>query len=153
MGNKVNDEMKQNFAIDTETITRVKASSVASGPFVTHCREDLVKPLRHPTPLRHVHPWDIDGNDDANEYRRFNLGGTVNFWFVNRGLTLLLKAVPLRAILVSWAKSSMLIELQTTLRKRFAIYFSVCTFFMFASRCQPFPRANSLSKWSKIFIE
>lgn len=98
-------------------------------------------------------PWDIDGNDDANEYRRFNLGGTVNFWFVNRGLTLLLKAVPLRAILVSWAKSSMLIELQTTLRKRFAIYFSVCTFFMFASRCQPFPRANSLSKWSKIFIE
>lgn len=115
------------------------------------CREDLVKPLRHPTPLRHVHPWDIDGNDDANEYRRFNLGGTVNFWFVNRGLTLLLKAVPLRAILVSWAKSSMLIELQTTLRKRFAIYFSVCTFFMFA--CRPFPRANSLSKWSKIFIE
>ena len=96
MGNKVNDEMKQNLAIDTETITRVKASSVASGPFVTHCREDLVKPLRHPTPLRHVHPWDIDGNDDANEYRRFNLGGTVNFWFVNRGLTLLLKAVPLR---------------------------------------------------------
>ena len=39
-----------------------RATCLSSHPFVTHCHEDLVK-----LPLPCL--WDIDGNDDANEYR------------------------------------------------------------------------------------
>lgn len=134
--------------------------SVVSGPFVTLCRRRFSK--------SHFYRWDIDGNEDANEYRRFNLGGTVNFWFVNRGLTGKRRPLwgqrdlsscqqdvgpaGLYRPFSSRAKSSMLIELQTTSRKRYAIYFSVCTFFAMPT-VPRVCRANSMSKWSKIFIE
>lgn len=67
------------------------------------------------------------------EFRRFNLRGTVNFWFVNRGLTgkrpIPLRAArfvechldvrPARGFFIGHFGLSLVIELQTTPRKRF----------------------------------
>lgn len=116
----------------------VLSTAVFLGPFVTHCHEDLVKPFTgsggYRTLMEMMTRW--------ISFCRFNLGRT-KFWFVNQILTghaarferREICRVPRtyqRGFIGHFGLEQnvrMLIELQTTSRKSFAIYFSPCTFF------------------------